>query len=143
MPPLSERRDDLPELIRHFVEKESHKMGLEEPVEISPEAMSCLLAYNWPGNVRELQNAVARSLILSEDGNIGLSELPSQVLGAASVSPVDESESGESLKQRLRSYERAIIRAAIDEADGDRKLAANRLGIGVSSLYRKLENQAG
>ena len=129
----------LPDLIRHFVTRESQKMGLGENARISPAAMQSLLDYSWPGNVRELQNVIARSLILAEDGCIEIGDLPSNIraedLPMAEAGDHPES----SLKQQIRNYEQAIIRAAIADADGDRKIAAERLGIGVSSLYRKLE----
>ena len=136
LPPLEQRKEDMPELIRHFIRRESQKMGLDASIEIDPQAMQSLLAYNWPGNVRELQNVIARSLILCENGIIKNSDLPQNICQTFSVE--QESANG-SLKNQLRNYEIAIIQAAINEAQGDRKLAAERLGIGVSSLYRKLE----
>ena len=139
LPSLQQRREDLPELIRTFIHKESQSMGLPEPIEIRPAAMQCLLTYSWPGNVRELQNVVARSLILSENGTIDISDLPQNI--RSTEFEVDDTSTGcqNSLKNQLRNYEQAIIKAAIDEANGDRKVAADRLGIGVSSLYRKLD----
>ncbi len=139
LPPLNQRKEDLPELIRHFVTKESRKMGLGENARMSPAAMQSLLDYAWPGNVRELQNVVARSLILSENGRIELADLPSNIRTAELAASDAGETDGCSLKQQIRNYEQAIIRAAIADADGDRKVAAERLGIGVSSLYRKLE----
>ncbi len=139
IPPLEKRREDLPLLIKHFIRKESAKMGLSDSIEIQPEAMQCLLAYDWPGNVRELQNVVARSLILAENNSIEISDLPQNIgilhFGAMAIG-VD---ANDTLKHQLRNYEQAIIKTAIDEAHGDRKRAAKRLGIGVSSLYRKLD----
>jgi two-component system response regulator AtoC len=139
LPSLQQRREDLPELIRTFIHKESQSMGLPEPIEIRPAAMQCLLTYSWPGNVRELQNVIARSLILSENGTIDISDLPQNI--RSTEFEVDDTSTGcqNSLKNQLRNYEQAIIKAAIDEANGDRKVAADRLGIGVSSLYRKLD----
>ena len=139
LPSLQQRREDLPELIRTFIHKESQSMGLPEPIEIRPAAMQCLLTYSWPGNVRELQNVIARSLILSENGTIDIPDLPQNI--RSTEFEVDDTSTGcqNSLKNQLRNYEQAIIKAAIDEANGDRKVAADRLGIGVSSLYRKLD----
>jgi two-component system response regulator AtoC len=139
LPSLQQRKEDLPDLIRTFFHKESQKMGLPEPVEIRQDAMQSLLTYNWPGNVRELQNVVARSLILSENGIIEISDLPPNIRPSEQVADEKSTDCHNSLKNQLRNYEQAIIRAAIDEAKGDRKVAANRLGIGVSSLYRKLD----
>jgi two-component system response regulator AtoC len=140
IPTLEERKEDLPLLLRHFVRKESAKMGLQADFEVAPEAMQCLLAYDWPGNVREVQNVVARALILAEDGVIQLTDLPQGIVNLYDESTDVPHNREDTLKQQLRNYELALIRSAIDEAHGDRKLAAKRLGIGVSSLYRKLEN---
>lgn len=139
IPPLEQRREDLPLLIKHFISKESAKMGLSDSIEIQPEAMQCLLTYNWPGNVRELQNVIARSLILAENDCIEIADLPQNIGILHFGSIVNESNGKGSLKDQLRNLEQAIIRSAIEEANGDRKIAAHRLGIGVSSLYRKLD----
>ena len=114
-------------------------MGLNGPVEISSAAMQSLLTYNWPGNVRELQNVVARSLILSENGIINVSDLPQNIRPSEYIGDSECTICQHSLKRQLGNYELAIIKAALDDANGDRKLAAERLGIGVSSLYRKLD----
>jgi len=142
LPSLQQRKEDLPELIRHFIHKESLKMGLNGSVEIQPAAMQSLLTYNWPGNVRELQNVVARSLILSENGIIEVSDLPQNTRSSEYIDDSEAASCQDNLKRQLRNFELAIIKAAIDEANGDRKLAADRLGIGVSSLYRKLDSSA-
>ena len=139
IPPLEQRKEDVPELIRHFIKKESRKMGLSDSIEIHPNAMQSLLAYSWPGNVRELQNALARSLILSENGIIDVCDLPHNIAQQHNAPPLKAGNGHDSLKQQLRTYELAIINAAIGDAAGDRKQAAKQLGIGVSSLYRKLE----
>ncbi|MHC4221472.1 MAG: sigma-54-dependent transcriptional regulator [Planctomycetota bacterium] len=143
LPPLEQRKEDLPGLIKYFIKKESIKMGLLDPIELQPEAMQSLLTYNWPGNVRELCNVVARSVILSENGSIEVSDLP-QNIGLTQYVHRDKNDNNyHTLKQQLNDYQLAIIKTAIDEADGDRKLAANRLGIGVSSLYRKIDMKSG
>ena len=139
LPSLEQRKEDLPVLIKHFIQRESQKMGLPPTIELLPEAMQCLLAYRWPGNVRELQNVVARSLILSENGIIEVADLPQDIQLPLFGYP-DKSDNGQdTLKHQLRNFELVIIQTAIDDASGDRRLAAKRLGIGVSSLYRKLE----
>lgn len=140
LPPLLQRKEDIPELIKHFITKESFKMGLPEIIEIQPDAMQNLLSYNWPGNVRELQNVVARALILSENGCIEVSDLPQNICLIDSSTTDQHSNGLGTLKQQLRTYEIAVIKKAINDASGDRKLAASQLGIGVSSLYRKLED---
>ncbi|UCH40123.1 MAG: sigma-54-dependent Fis family transcriptional regulator [Gammaproteobacteria bacterium] len=141
LPSLQQRKEDLPLLINHFLRNESLKMGLSESVQIQPAAMQCLLEYSWPGNVRELQNAVARSLILSENGFISIDDLPHNIRAFGHDDDEVSNNHGNTLKQQLRHYEQTIIKTAIDAANGDRKLAADRLGIGVSSLYRKLDHK--
>ena len=143
LPPLEHRKEDLPDLIKHFIKKESTKMNLSDSIVLQPEAMQSLLAYNWPGNVRELHNVVARSLILSENGSIDISDLPPEI-GLTQFTLKNKTGTDyHTLKQQLKNYQLAIINTAIEEASGDRKLAAQRLGIGVSSLYRKLEIKNG
>jgi two-component system response regulator AtoC len=141
LPSLEQRTEDLPELIRHFIHRESLKMGLADSIEIRPEALQTLLSYNWPGNVRELQNVIARSLILAENGYIDVTDLPQGVRSTLDNAANEMINEQSNLKQQLRNYEKAIIKSAISKADGDRKVAADRLGIGVSSLYRKLDEK--
>ncbi len=139
LPSLEHRVEDIPALLEFFIRKESRKMGLSENIRLSEEARQKLMNYDWPGNVRELQNVVARSVILSENGLIQLSDLPQNI---SEIKPATKSffTPGEgTLKQQLQRFETAVIQQAIDAANGDRKLAASHLGIGVSSLYRKLE----
>jgi len=143
LPSLQQRKEDLPELIRTFIHRESEKMGLPAETTIRPAAMQSLLTYHWPGNVRELQNVLARSLILSDNGTIDVTDLPSNIRLSEYASDAESTPCQDSLKKQLRNYEQAIIRAAIDQANGDRKVAADRLGIGVSSLYRKLDTSPG
>ena len=139
LPPLEQRKEDLPELIKHFIRKECHKMGISDAIVMQPEALQSLLAYNWPGNIRELQNIIARSIILSENGVIEVADLPPYIGLPQFSAHSNEDNSDSSLKQQLKNYELAIIKSAIEDASGDRKLAAKRLGIGISSLYRKLD----
>ena len=141
LPSLEQRKEDLPELIRHFIHKESLKMGFADSIEIKPEALQTLLAYSWPGNVRELQNVIARSLILAENSYIDVTDLPHGIRSSYLDTVNEITSEQDDLKKQLHNYEQAIIRTAIDKANGDRKLAADRLGIGVSSLYRKLDQK--
>ncbi|MBF0212964.1 MAG: sigma-54-dependent Fis family transcriptional regulator [Magnetococcales bacterium] len=148
IPPLRERPQDLEVLMDHFLRKNGAKLGSGVVLSLSSEAREAMLNYEWPGNTRELENALERAAILTEDGLIGLEDLPETVaLCAAPVcEPTADTESGllpgsggKSLRERMRNMEIQLILQAIDEADGDRKLAARELGIGLSSLYRKLE----
>ena len=138
MPPLRERRADIPALIRYV-------LGLQgkggATLELDPEAEDLLINYDWPGNVRQFENVMHRAAILAEDGRIEVGDLPDEVTRATPVrrgAEVVPSGAG-SLRERVRAYEYRLIQQAIEEAGGDRRVAAQRLGIGLSSLYRKLD----
>ena len=143
MPPLRERRSDISGLIRYLV----HNAGLDasgEMLEMDAEAEEYMLAYNWPGNVRQLENVINRVHILADGGRITLADLPPEI---ARQSSAQESTGGfiagdGSLRNQLRQREADIIKNALSEVGGDRKAAAQKLGIGLSSLYRKLEEFA-
>jgi len=141
LPALEQRRDDIPSLIDFFINKEANRMELESDFEIVPAARDALIRYAWPGNVRELQNVIARSLILCENGQIELTDLPQNVSELTGVSGGYQGLPQGSLKHQLQHFEIDVINKAIELADGDRKIAARQLGIGVSSLYRKLESE--
>jgi two-component system, NtrC family, response regulator AtoC len=152
VPPLRERREDLPALIRYLLDKGADRFGLKHRLEPDAEAEEILLHHEWPGNVRELENVLHRAMILSEDGRITVADLPPQitpvmpVVAATQVAPgvvggaagLAVPTSGP-LRDQVRQFERALIQRAIDDCGGDRRAAAQRLGIGLSSLYRKLE----
>ncbi len=142
LPPLDQRIEDIPALLDFFIRREAMKMGVDANIRLSDEARNKLTQYRWPGNVRELQNVVARSVILSENGVIDLSDLPQNISEIKHVHKPPVISGQGTLKQQLQSFEIAVIKNAIREAGGDRKLAASRLGIGVSSLYRKLEGES-
>jgi two-component system response regulator AtoC len=141
IPPLSERREDIPRLVDFMLRREARRMGIDRDVSMDPAAMEVLRVHDWPGNARELQNAVARALILAEADRITVGDLPPQLstgtAGAALGS--SPSETGESLKDQVRRFEVSVIHDAISHAGGDRQRAAQQLGIGLSTLYRKLE----
>ena len=145
MPPLRERRADIPALVQHLMSQRIAPTGSGPALTIDPEAQDMLLAFNWPGNVRQLENVLHRAAILADGGCIRAGDLPPEVSrtapGAAAAAP---SEGGElSLRERVRRFEVSLIQRAIDDAGGDRRVAAARLGIGLSSLYRKLEEFQG
>lgn len=139
LPPLRERQEDLPGLIRFVLRNVQPDGSL--PIEIDPLAESILLAHSWPGNVRELENVITRACILAEDGRISVADLPASIIHNCTPSVTIGSTGGadQSLRSQLRRLEIEILQRAIDAAGGDRKLAAQSLGIGLSSLYRKIE----
>lgn len=146
MPPLRERRSDISGLISYLL----HNAGLDSSgkmLEMDPEAEEFMLSYKWPGNVRQLENVINRVHILADGGHVTLADLPPEIArqGTAQEKPGDSDgqAAGEgSLRNQLRQREAEIIDKAMSDAGGDRKAAAQKLGIGLSSLYRKLEELA-
>jgi len=140
LPPLCERRDDIPPLIAFFLASEPKRMAIDGNFSLDSEAVDALVNYAWPGNIRELQNIIDHALILAASDRITLSDLPLQVATASSEwDPGGHVSAGDSsLREQARLFEVGAIRRGIDQAGGDRRLAAERLGIGLSTLYRKL-----
>jgi two-component system response regulator AtoC len=139
MPALRERRSDIPALLRHVIAQRVMPSGSSATLSLDPEAEDLLVNFAWPGNVRQLENVLHRAAILADGGRIRVADLPPEVSQVSTSTPAP-SDSGEgTLRERVRRFELSLIRRAIDEAGGDRRMAAQRLGIGLSSLYRKLE----
>ena len=140
-PPLRERRQDIPGLVRFLLERGAKRLLEGVQILIDSEVEELLVAYEWPGNVREMENVIDRALILADDGHVTCADLPPQITKGARVEPGRPVplNSGDNLREQVRSFESALITKAIGDADGDRRMAAQKLGIGLSSLYRKLE----
>jgi DNA-binding NtrC family response regulator len=140
LPPLRERKADLPGLIR-FALAGMRRGGDRRAVEVDPAAEEILVSYDWPGNVRELENVLNRACILADGERIGLGDLPAEITRIAPP-PADAgmpvAKQGY-LRDQLRAIEANLIARALEDSADDRRLAAQRLGIGLSSLYRKLE----
>jgi two-component system, NtrC family, response regulator AtoC len=145
MPALRERRADIPGLLRHLMAQRVVPSGSGHTLTIEAEAEDMLLAFHWPGNVRQLENVLHRAAILADGGCIHVADLPPEVSHVPTNAPgAPEAASAEcGLRERVRRFEVSLIQRAIEEAGGDRRLAAQRLGIGLSSLYRKLEEFQG
>ena len=132
LPPLRERKSDIPLLVSTFLEKFSDP---ERPVRtISEDAMRRLMAYDWPGNVRELENAVERAVALGSGPILHIGDLPSNLQHTS-----DEDALGEDVLLPLNELERRAILRALRETSGDKLAAARLLGIGKTTLYRKLK----
>ncbi len=148
LPPLRERREDIPLLARHFLE--SFRKTMEKPINgISPEAMRQLESYDWPGNVRELENTMERAVALESGPEISLPVLPDRIagysgVGAATISggrltiPAD----GVDFEKEMADAERRYLQAALEKADGVRTRAAEMLKITYRSFrhYAKKHN---
>lgn len=139
LPPLRDRGDDILRLIHFFLE--TAKLKGETNIELDPAAEELLLEHRWPGNVRELENVIGRAMIMADGGRITIGDLPPG-LTVQGNKPVPEqkpvSTTG-SLRDQVRRAEADIIFRVLKECGGDRKVAAQQLEIGLSSLYRKLE----
>ncbi len=139
VPPLREQRADMPGLIRHLLRESKYNgAGADE---IDPLAVEALISYRWPGNVRELDNVINRAQILAEGPVIRLTDLPQDITHAIASRTSGTTIAREEgcLRDQVRRFEAEIIARAIKVAGGDRRLASQKLGIGLSSLYRKLE----
>jgi DNA-binding NtrC family response regulator len=130
LPPLRQRRSDIPILVHHFLSKYTTEMN-RHVLGISNSAMRALLSHDWRGNVRELENVVERAVIFADGREIQCEDLPF-------VHSVDE-EGGEDLKDSLRQFERQQIIHCLKRNGYDKVASARQLGIGISSLYRKIE----
>ncbi len=134
LPPLRERREDIPLLVRHFIAHTAREQGQGEK-SIETEAVAALINYSWPGNVRELQNAVERAFTLSGE-TVDLDSLPPRVRDAAQHLTVRDPDG---LRPTLSEIERRCILETLSSVNQDKARAANILGIDLSTLYRKLK----
>jgi DNA-binding NtrC family response regulator len=141
VPPLRERRQDLPALVEFLLKRNTRRMNSnDQKVLLDSGVEELLVNYDWPGNVRELENVIDRALILADGNLITTSDLPPLITKISQTFlPEDTTQFSGSLREQMRKYEAAIILRAIAESDGDRRAAAQKLNIGLSSLYRKLE----
>jgi DNA-binding NtrC family response regulator len=135
IPALRERRQDIPLLVAHFLERIGRDAGMEK--KISDEALKALLNYDWPGNVRELENSLERACALSSAHEIQLRDLPTQILRRAHRVDGDEPPSNGIVP--MAELEKQTILNALTQVNGDKMLAARLLGIGKTTLYRKLK----
>lgn len=135
LPPLRERREDIPLLTKHFVAKLSREQNVPEKI-ITKETLTALINYSWQGNIRELNNAIERAFILSGE-EIEVENLPLRVREASDSA--FEMRDSEGLRPTLEEMERRYILEILESVDDDKTEAANILGIDLSTLYRKLK----
>ena len=141
VPPLRKRKEDIPPLIAQFVRQFSQQLGKPEP-EVSPDAFQKLLEYSWPGNVRELQNAIEYAVVLARQGMIGVKELPAEIQLPAALQQAELNALPRSGVQSLDDLERTAILQALAECRGNKKKAAELLGIQRPTLYNKMKRYA-
>ncbi len=133
LPPLRDRRDDIPDLIAVLLDRHARTLGRRVDG-VDNAAIRRLTAAPWKGNVRELGNALERAVILGENPILTAADFPADL-----VAHPDDPD-GDDLRAALDRFERDHIRRVLDRSAGDKREAARRLGLGLSSLYRKLED---
>ncbi|MFA4915116.1 MAG: sigma-54 dependent transcriptional regulator [Syntrophales bacterium] len=133
LPPLRERREDIPYLVEHFLEKKS------ESVRLSPPALQVITGYSWPGNIRELQNTIERSAVLTEDGLIEPSHLPANIIGPMSGQVSEGFPDSTTIDERLEEVEKGLIIEALNRTAGVQARAAEVLGINQRSLWHRIK----
>ncbi|MBI3076532.1 MAG: sigma-54-dependent Fis family transcriptional regulator [Deltaproteobacteria bacterium] len=142
LPPLRQRREDIPVLAQHFLEKYAKEMG-KGVQKLSSEAMAALMGYGYPGNIRELENIIERSVALETTTMIRMETLPPALLGergeaAPVVPPVEFPSEGIDLDRVMETIEREWLLRALDRAGGVKTKAAALLGINRRSLHYRL-----
>ncbi len=135
IPPLRERREDIPLLVGHFLERLARVSGHERT--LNDAAMKALLAYDWPGNVRELENCLERACAFGSAPVIHVGDLPSSIHGVPGPIAAEGNTSAKILP--MAELEKQTILGTIAQLNGDKLLAARMLGIGKTTLYRKLK----
>ena len=143
LPPLRERKEDIPPLVATFVKRFAEQLGKAEP-SIAPEAFQKLLDYCWPGNVRELQNAMEYAVVLARQDQITVKELPAEVQSAGRVTAdgTRAIQRGNGPARSLDDMERNAILDALAQCHGNKKKAAELLGIQRPTLYNKMKRYA-
>jgi two-component system response regulator HydG len=136
LPPLKERKEDIPLLIDAFIREYSQKHE-KEIKGIEPEAVNILCDYRWPGNVRELKNALETMVVLASSDMLKAEDIPGNILSSVRTAP--QPEPAISAGMTLEEAEKELIKNTLALVDGNRKEAAKRLGIGERTLYRKIE----
>jgi two-component system nitrogen regulation response regulator GlnG len=153
LPPLRARREDVPDLLEHYMRIAAQELGVE-PKTLNEDANDKLCAYAWPGNVRELVNLCRRLTVLAPGNEIRAEDLPAEIIGAVSSAPAEQDWTGALatwadrqalapprplLDDALPAFERTLIRVALRHTQGHRQEAARLLGWGRNTLTRKLK----
>ncbi|MCK4906036.1 MAG: sigma-54-dependent Fis family transcriptional regulator [Spirochaetes bacterium] len=142
LPPLRERSEDIPLLVRYFIEKKYK--GINKLVKgVTPETMELLCIYDWKGNIRELENIIERCIVLSDTERIGAECLPAFVKNpkSRSLPKFDRNIKIQLLKDAAREFEHDYITYVLNHFDNDKKAVANVLGVSLASIYRRLEEE--
>jgi DNA-binding NtrC family response regulator len=136
VPPLRDRRDDIPLLIDHYVRTIARQLGKPVP-ELSADLLALLCNHDWPGNVRELRNSLESMLVLSRGDRLTLDDLPA---GFAASETLEAARTAGDEESRLDSLEKSVILQTLKRFDGNRTRTAMELGISVRTLQRRLKS---
>jgi Nif-specific regulatory protein len=131
LPPLRERREDIPLLVEHFVVRAATDLKVEQP-EVADDAMAMLVSHNWPGNIRELQNVMERAVLMSDGRHITAAHLPHEIAGAQA----EDTASGDA---SLWGYEKAMIIKALNNNNWNQSKASRELGISRDNLRYRIK----
>src|SRR6202142_4399518 len=137
LPPLRQRKEDIPLLVEFFLKKYAEENGRPTP-RITPEALRPLMAYSWPGNVRELENVIERAVVLSSGPEISMDLLPDQKLGRGSSFTMHDPPSDASLFEIVEDVERRVITDMLERCNWNQTEAAERFHIPLSTLNQKI-----
>jgi DNA-binding NtrC family response regulator len=143
LPPLRQRKEDIPALVGHFVEKYSKENG--KPVEgVTSEVLQALMDYDWPGNVRELENVIERGVVLTTNGRIGRELIPDHVRSSPTfhIPHVAVPPEGISLRDVIASFERRLIESTLESTGGVQKDAARLLGLKPTTLNEMIKRHS-
>ena len=135
MPPLRERKEDIPMLTRHFVQKYAKRCKVK-PKPVSREAMAALVHYHWPGNVRELENAIERALVLGSSDTVLLEDLPDSLLEQEPAAEINEGK----YHAEVKELKKQLIQDAVEQTRGNYVEAAGILGVHPNYLHRLIRN---
>lgn len=134
MPPLREREEDIPILVKKFLDHFAAENN-RETMTISQEAMEILTQYPWPGNIRELRNCIERMVVLSRENHLDINDVPRNIRDASGGANTMIQVNGDTIDD----HEKSLILKTLDECGGNRTLAAKKLGISRRTLYRRLD----
>ena len=135
LPPLRERREDIPLLVRAFLDEFSRENN-KNARELTPDAMNILMAYDWPGNVRELRNAIEQMVVLARGEKLTMRDVPANIRGGADLTKISVVRTG----MTVEDAEKQLIIQALKETGGNRTTAAKKIGISRRTLHRKLKH---
>jgi transcriptional regulator with GAF, ATPase, and Fis domain len=138
LPPIRERRDDIPLLIEHFLTQFSKEIG-KEKMTINDTALSLLTMYNYPGNVRELQNIIRRATILNKTGQIEVSNLPAEIVGKTTVSTEKDWDFHKARNQVIENFERQYLTSLLKQCRGVIRESARLANLDVKNFRLKLK----